>query len=246
MQSQGIPVRQRIRRLMVLLALGTGLSVNNSRAVIEAMLGVRSAFKRTPKFAVTRAGKDWHTSAYVLPSDPTVWVEVVLALYANALLVYSLFNGFWWLLPLAFSLRLRLHLYLLPLHAPGLGKTRRAPPRAGSRAGGGRLTVHNEETAPTGDSALPLPDFSPPPDDGPLLRPAIAPPLDNTSRCALLVMAKQPIAGRAKTRLVPPLTSNSAASLYHCFLQDILATVRAAVHIVPFTPVIAFTPAAAQ
>ena len=99
MQSQGIPVRQRIRRLMVLLALGTGLSVNNSRAVFEALLGIRSPFKRTPKFAVTRAGKDWHTSAYVLPSDPTVWVEVVLALYANALLVYSLFNGFWWLLP---------------------------------------------------------------------------------------------------------------------------------------------------
>jgi cellulose synthase/poly-beta-1,6-N-acetylglucosamine synthase-like glycosyltransferase len=99
MQSQGVPVRQRIRRLMVLLGLGTGLSVNNSRAVFEAILGVRSAFKRTPKFAVTRAGKDWQTSAYALPSDPTVWAEIVLALYANALLFYSLFNGFWWLLP---------------------------------------------------------------------------------------------------------------------------------------------------
>ena len=99
MQTQGVPVRQRIRRLMVLLGLGTGLSVNNSRAVFEAILGVRSAFKRTPKFAVTRAGKDWQTSAYALPSDPTVWAEIVLALYANALLFYSLFNGFWWLLP---------------------------------------------------------------------------------------------------------------------------------------------------
>ena len=108
------------------------------------------------------------------------------------------------------------------------------------------MTVHNEETAQTGDSALPFPDFSPLPDDDPLLRPATPPPAANTSRCALLVMAKQPIAGRAKTRLVPPLTSNSAASLYHCFLQDILATVRAAAHIVPFTPVIAFTPAAAR
>ncbi len=108
------------------------------------------------------------------------------------------------------------------------------------------MTVHNEETAQTGDSALPFPDFPPLPDDGPLLRPATPPPAANTSRRALLVMAKQPIAGNAKTRLVPPLTSNSAASLYHCFLQDILATVRAAAHIVPFTPVIAFTPAAAR
>ena len=99
MQSQGVSVRQRIRRLFVLLGLGTGLSVNNSRAVFEALLGVRSAFKRTPKFAVTRANKDWHTSAYVLPSDPTVWAELVLAAYANALLIYSLLNGFWWLFP---------------------------------------------------------------------------------------------------------------------------------------------------
>ena len=49
-------------------------------------------------------------------------------------------------------------------------------------------------------------------------------------------MAKQPVAGRAKTRLVPPLTSSSAASLYHCFLQDILATVRAAAQQEAFIP----------
>ena len=108
------------------------------------------------------------------------------------------------------------------------------------------MTALNEETAQTGDSALPIPDSSPMPDDGPLLPPAIAPTVENTSRRALLVMAKQPIAGRAKTRLVPPLTSNSAASLYHCFLQDLLATVRAAALVESFTPVIAYTPAAAR
>lgn len=99
MQTRGIPARKRIFRLIVLLGLGTGLSVNNSRAVCEALLGVRSGFKRTPKFAVTRAANDWHTSAYVLPSDPTVWAEIVLALYAISLLLYSLLNGIWWLLP---------------------------------------------------------------------------------------------------------------------------------------------------
>ena len=108
------------------------------------------------------------------------------------------------------------------------------------------MTAHNEETAQTADSALPVPDDLPLPDYGPLIRPAIAPPVDNTSRRALLVMAKQPIAGRAKTRLVPPLTSNAAASLYLCFLQDVLATVRAAARLEPFDPVIAYTPAAAR
>ena len=84
------------------------------------------------------------------------------------------------------------------------------------------------------------------PDDGILQRPQMARPRDGAALRALLVMAKQPLAGRAKTRLVPPLTSESAASLYHCFLQDVLATVRAANLTAAFTPVIAYTPAAAR
>ena len=68
----------------------------------------------------------------------------------------------------------------------------------------------------------------------------------SAARPALLVMAKQPAAGRVKTRLVPPLTGHSAASLYHCFLLDLLATARAAARIEPFSPVIAYTPTAAR
>jgi rSAM/selenodomain-associated transferase 1 len=42
----------------------------------------------------------------------------------------------------------------------------------------------------------------------------------------LLVVAKQPVAGRAKTRLCPPLDGETAAALYACFLEDVLATMR--------------------
>ena len=59
-------------------------------------------------------------------------------------------------------------------------------------------------------------------------------------------MAKQPVAGRAKTRLVPPLTAESAAALYRCFLEDVLAAVRAAARTAAFTPFVAYTPAAAR
>src|SRR5437660_2055171 len=38
--------------LPFLMALGIGLTVTNSRAVLEALLGVQSAFKRTPKYRV--------------------------------------------------------------------------------------------------------------------------------------------------------------------------------------------------
>lgn len=43
----------------------------------------------------------------------------------------------------------------------------------------------------------------------------------------LLVVAKQPAAGQAKTRLSPPLTPEQSASLYECFLRDTLDLMRA-------------------
>ena len=87
----------RLRRLVALVALGTGLSVNNSRAAFEAVAGIQSDFKRTPKFAVISKADRWQTSAYALPRDPTAWIELFLALYAIWLLVYSLRVGIWWM-----------------------------------------------------------------------------------------------------------------------------------------------------
>jgi rSAM/selenodomain-associated transferase 1 len=43
--------------------------------------------------------------------------------------------------------------------------------------------------------------------------------------CALAVMTKAPLAGRVKTRLVPPLTSYEAAELNKCFLSDTAAAI---------------------
>ena len=42
----------------------------------------------------------------------------------------------------------------------------------------------------------------------------------------LLAVAKQPVAGEAKTRLCPPLTPQQSASLYECFLRDTLDVMR--------------------
>lgn len=66
------------------------------------------------------------------------------------------------------------------------------------------------------------------------------------SRRALLVMAKEPAAGRTKTRLTPPLTPEQAAELYACLLQDTLDAVRTAVSLTPFTPFIAYSPPEAE
>jgi len=43
---------------------------------------------------------------------------------------------------------------------------------------------------------------------------------------ALLIMAKQPLAGHTKTRLCPPLTADKAAQLYDAFLRDVVTIAR--------------------
>jgi len=62
------------------------------------------------------------------------------------------------------------------------------------------------------------------------------------TRCALGLMAKAPIAGEVKTRLVPPLTPAEAAALNICFLRDMATNIaavtaeRAAEGLVVYTP----------
>jgi hypothetical protein len=86
-------------RLAVLVGLGTGLAVNNTRAVLEAILGLDSEFKRTPKFAITGRSAAWQDSNYTLPRDPAAWLELILALFAFALLAWTISQGIWWLIP---------------------------------------------------------------------------------------------------------------------------------------------------
>ena len=62
-----------------------------------------------------------------------------------------------------------------------------------------------------------------------------------------MIMAKEPVAGHTKTRLCPPLSYEQAASLYDCFLRDVLDTARSVLSLVPELDLaIAYTPHGAQ
>ncbi len=65
-------------------------------------------------------------------------------------------------------------------------------------------------------------------------------------RCAIAVMAKAPVAGGSKTRLVPPMTSAQAAALSGAFLADIAANIAAAAHLAPVDGWVAFAPAGGE
>ncbi len=75
-----------------LLALGTGLAMNQTRAVIEAMCGHRSAFVRTPK---SSGGRVHYSSA----KSMILLAEMLGALYSSAVLAYALREGLWTSLP---------------------------------------------------------------------------------------------------------------------------------------------------
>lgn len=51
--------------LPCLLALGVGLSLNNARAVLEAMFNHQSDFARTPKYGIERNSQPWRNCRYM-------------------------------------------------------------------------------------------------------------------------------------------------------------------------------------
>jgi rSAM/selenodomain-associated transferase 1 len=62
-------------------------------------------------------------------------------------------------------------------------------------------------------------------------------------RCAIAVMAKAPVPGRAKTRLCPPLAPVQAAALSAAFLRDVTENIASAARHAPIDGWIAYAPA---
>lgn len=60
--------------------------------------------------------------------------------------------------------------------------------------------------------------------------------------CGIAIMAKASIPGRAKTRLVPPLTLAEAADFNTAFLKDVAANIAAAAAEIPIRGYAAFGP----
>jgi cellulose synthase/poly-beta-1,6-N-acetylglucosamine synthase-like glycosyltransferase len=92
----------RVKYLPAVLAVGIGLSVNNAKAVVEALLGHESEFKRTPKFRVEAADDDWKQKRYRGNLSFLPFVELLLGLYFTAMAAYAIANGIYGTLPFVF------------------------------------------------------------------------------------------------------------------------------------------------
>ncbi len=73
----------RFRLLPILTLIGFGLSLNNTFAAVEGLLGkTGGSFVRTPKFNLTDKRGDWAGSLYAQSISRLVWLEWAIGLYA--------------------------------------------------------------------------------------------------------------------------------------------------------------------
>ncbi len=91
--------KTQVKYLPAVMAIGIGLAVNNSRAVIEALMDKPSDFVRTPKYGIERQedgwlGKKYHESMAIQPL-----VEVALGLYFTFTVFYALQHDIYGTLP---------------------------------------------------------------------------------------------------------------------------------------------------
>jgi cellulose synthase/poly-beta-1,6-N-acetylglucosamine synthase-like glycosyltransferase len=79
--------------LPFLMALGIGLTVTNTKAVIEALLGIKSAFVRTPKYRVAKKGEKSQAAKYRKRLKLAPWIELFLGCYFAAAIYYTYTNN---------------------------------------------------------------------------------------------------------------------------------------------------------
>nr|HQV33332.1 glycosyltransferase family 2 protein [Calditrichia bacterium] len=70
-----------IMSLPLLMALGTGMSLNNGRAALEALIGYQSEFKRTPKFRIEGNKGTWRRKLYRPGKSIQSLFELIIAAY---------------------------------------------------------------------------------------------------------------------------------------------------------------------
>jgi len=83
--------KSRIKFLPFLMCLGTGIAVNNTKAVLEAFFNIKSGFVRTPKYGVKKQEDSWHEKHYSIPLNAISILEFFLGVYSLAGLLMFLF-----------------------------------------------------------------------------------------------------------------------------------------------------------
>jgi cellulose synthase/poly-beta-1,6-N-acetylglucosamine synthase-like glycosyltransferase len=89
----------RLKYVPFLMSVGIGLSINNTRAVIEALFNKQTEFARTPKYRIEGDSDEWVDKRYHQSVAVQPLIELGLGLYFTATVFYALANQIYGTVP---------------------------------------------------------------------------------------------------------------------------------------------------
>lgn len=87
--------RSTLKYMPFLMSLGIGLSVNNVRAVLEALFNRETEFTRTPKYRIEGDKGEWRDKKYRAPGNLSLLVEILLAVYFLVAVIFAAVENYW-------------------------------------------------------------------------------------------------------------------------------------------------------
>ncbi len=90
---------KRIAYLPGLMAVGIGMTIPGTKAVLEGALGVKSPFVRTPKFSVEGKKGEWINKKYRGDVSFVTILEIAFGLYFSAITLYAFNLGIYGVIP---------------------------------------------------------------------------------------------------------------------------------------------------
>ena len=85
--------KSKAKILPALLIYNAGMSVNNTVAVFDAVLGKKNEFLRTPKYGIITKEDDWRDKAYNLPFTQTTLLEIFFGVYGMMGIFIAIFSN---------------------------------------------------------------------------------------------------------------------------------------------------------
>ena len=85
--------------LPFLMSLGIGLTITNTKAVLEALFGVTTAFARTPKYSVKKKGEKSQAARYRKRLGIVPWIELLIGCYFALTIWYAIANENYFTVP---------------------------------------------------------------------------------------------------------------------------------------------------
>jgi len=79
--------------LPALMSLGIGMSINNARAVLEALVGHDTPFVRTPKYRAQTGSGDWKQKKYRSRIGQLPYLELALGIYFTGVVAFAVQEG---------------------------------------------------------------------------------------------------------------------------------------------------------